>query len=338
MASEPQVTPDKIPLGKRLRRLWKRSRRKVLGLFVRILIPTLALIPYGVTRRLLPWLTGWLTRPLVSREILDNLALAYGEGMSRQEKRAIVRTICRNLGHSAAETLALFCGRLPADSLDSGSTLPAVSEILQEGKGLILVTAHMGNWEALGFHAAAAFRDTPGAAIAKRNPNPDFQKLAEEARARTGLQTFYQDDSPRAALRHLKNGGFLAVVPDQDMRALAGMFLPFFGHDAYTPTGPATLAVVSGSPLLVVTSFRDESGKLHTEHFPVIRPREGATRADEVERLTRAWSEQVEQSIRAHPADWMWFHQRWRTTPQSLQARRDRLRREFHERRQDHAG
>ncbi len=334
MAEEPPLNREKPPWSKRLRRRWKRLRRKALGLFVRALIWTLSLIPFSWSRRILPSITGVLARPLLSKQILKNLDLAYGEQMSRAEKKSIVRKICRNLGYSTAETLALFRGRLPRNSLEGGASVAAVKAILDEGKGLILVTAHMGNWEALGFHSAQEFSDRAGAAIAKRNSNPEFQKIAERTRAKTGMETFYQDDSPRAALKHLKAGGFLAVVPDQDMRALAGMFLPFFGRDAYTPTGPATLCLVSGSPILVTTSFRDDSGKLHAESFPVIRPERGAPRHEEVERLTRAWSEHVEQSIRAHPSDWMWFHQRWRTTPESLKARKERLQKEFHERRE----
>jgi len=318
-----------------MHRRWKQARRKVLGVSVRGLIAVLSLFPYGLSRRILPGFTRFLARPLLRKQILDNLDFAYGESMTKIQKNSIVRKICTNLGHSMAETLALYRGRLPIDSIEAGNTVEAVKSLLDEGKGLILVTAHMGNWEALGFHAARSFPDVPGAAIAKRNSNPEFQQLAERTRAKTGMETFYQDDSPRAAIRHLSKGGFLAVVPDQDMRALAGIFLPFFGRDAYTPIGPATLSVVSGSPMLVVTSFREAGGLLHTECFEPLRPERGANRQQEVERLTRAWSDQVEQSIRAHPADWMWFHQRWRTTPESLQARRDRLKRQFHEQRRD---
>lgn len=333
MAEIPSGQRDGVPLGKRIQRRWKQTRRKALGLSARGLIAVLSLVPFAWTRRLLPLLTRFLARPLIRKQILENLELAYGDSMPARQKQGIVRRICTNLGSSMAETLALYRGKLPADSVSDNGVVGDVGALLEEGHGLILVTAHMGNWEALGFHAASSFPDHQGAAIAKRNSNPEFQKLAERMRGRTGMETFYQDDSPRAAIRHLAKGGFLAVVPDQDMRALAGIFLPFFGRDAYTPVGPATLSVVSGSPMLVVTSFRDEGGLLHTESFEALRPRKGAARQEEVERLTRAWSEQVERSIRAHPSDWMWFHQRWRTTPESLQARKDRLRRQFHEQR-----
>jgi KDO2-lipid IV(A) lauroyltransferase len=145
-------------------------------------------------------------------------------------------------------------------------------------------------------------------------------------RAKLGMPVIYQDESPLRVVRRLRQGRCVAIVPDQDVPSIAGTFLPFFGHPAYTPTGPATLAYLANVPLIPAFARRTKDG-LTLDVHPAIWPDLSADKAVEIERLTRAWSQAVETQIRKQPGDWMWFHERWRTTPDRLARRRDRRQR-----------
>ncbi|MEZ5988299.1 MAG: lysophospholipid acyltransferase family protein [Planctomycetota bacterium] len=309
-----------------IRRDLKRARRFVVGMLASGAMAVGSRLPFALTSRVLPFLTRWLAAPRIGRASRANLELAYGDALPARDRDRVVRALARNLGRLAAELLALHGGRLPADFFDGDEVVARCRALLAEGRGLVLVTGHLGNWEALGLYAARELAPHAGAAVARRNSNPWLQRLAERGRRRTGLETIWQDESPRRSLRLLQGGGFVALVADQDVRRLSGTFVPFFGQPAWTPTGPAALALAADAPILVVVAHRRGRGLVLASSDP-IRPRRGGDRSEEIDRLTRAWSDVIEREVRAAPSDWMWFHPRWRSTPETIAARRERDRR-----------
>jgi KDO2-lipid IV(A) lauroyltransferase len=110
-------------------------------------------------------------------------------------------------------------------------------------------------------------------------------------------------------------------VPDQDIEEVGGVFVDFFGRPAYTPIGPARLALATGAPIVVTFSKR-VGDQFEAVVNDLIEPDRRAPREEEIVRLTRAWSAQMEAFIAAHPEQWIWFHDRWQTTPQDVARRR----------------
>ena len=110
-------------------------------------------------------------------------------------------------------------------------------------------------------------------------------------------------------------------MPDQDVKNLGGIFIPFLGHQAYTPTGPARLALAARVPIVPAVMVRVEPGRFRIEVGAPIQPDRRNDRDAEIERLTRAWSQWIEAAIRRHPEQWAWWHPRWATTPEKLAAR-----------------
>ena len=190
------------------------------------------------------------------------------------------------------------------------------------GKGVIVLTGHFGNWELVARYGAEV-QGLSLAVIGKRIRNSGLDKLVTEFRKQSGLEVIDRDDSPRRMLRHLSRGGFLGIVPDQDVDVLAGQFLPFFGRPAYTSTGPAALSIASGAPIVPVFLIREGRG-FRLECRPPIVPDPEAPRREEVARITRAWSDEMEAMIRRHPDHWTWFHRRWASTPESVERKRQR--------------
>ncbi|GEM_PF-390219 len=326
MAAEARAE-GKRPLGirRRLRRVLKRARRELVGLSAEALLRLLGLLSFEWNLRVFPLLTRFLAPPLLRRKVRTNLARAFGEDYAAKNCGGFTAALSSNLGLLLAESLAAWKGRLPEGYLEDRDVAPVLRALLAEGRGVVAVTGHVGNWELLGRHIHRLSIDRPVAVIVKRLSNPRLDRIVTGMRRETGIRIFYQDVSLRHPLTLLRAGGLLGLVPDQDIKRANGIFLPFFGKDAFTPTGPAALAVASGAPL--VTGFtRRTGGGLAFEVYGIHRPRPGADRHEEIERLTRAWSLDVERRIRAVPEDWVWFHDRWRTTPERLAARMARRR------------
>jgi KDO2-lipid IV(A) lauroyltransferase len=258
---------------------------------------------------------AWVLARRERRRALANLSQAFGpEGRLPAELRRIGRESFRNLGRSFAELCGL--GR-SADVRREVLELVEVSEgverltrLLAPGRGLVVVTAHLDNWELCG--AAAAAAGLPLVAVARRINFDRYHRLVEDLRRRLGLEIVYQKESPRRLLRAVREGKVVALLADQDLPRLEGVFVPFFGRPAYTPSGPAALAAASGTELVLAYTLRESRDRhrlVVSEPIAFDRSeRHGAALAG-----TRAWCALLEAVIREHPEQWVWMHRRWRT-------------------------
>ena len=147
-----------------------------------------------------------------------------------------------------------------------------------------------------------------------------------------GVRTIPQT-AAREILRILKDGGTAGLLPDQDIDKLPGEFVPFFGRDAWTPTGPASVAVTSGASIVPVFIHREGPAQHRVEFQPAI-PDPGGTKEERVRAMTEEINRRFEGVIRETPDHWAWFHERWQTTPERLERRRERRRR-IRQRRRD---
>jgi len=315
------------PKPKTLKRRFKTFRRALVAELAKAAARLFSLLPFGLTRRLLPPLLRTLATPILGPKIDLHLQKAYGPAQSPKDRRRIRREVLSNLGLFLAEVLANFRGKLPEDYIDDSQARPLFESLLQEKKGLIFLSAHIVNWEVAGASLAKAFPDRKVAVFARRmRQNPRLHAFIETSRKAQGMEIIYQDESPRRALRVLSQGGILGILPDQDIKEGNGVFLPFFGHDAWTTTGPASLALLSGCPIVCAHLERRSEGGLRISPPQVLHPQapKASDRKEAATRLTQAWMAIVEAWIREAPGTWVWFHDRWRTTPQRLQARRKR--------------
>ncbi|MCB9880717.1 MAG: lysophospholipid acyltransferase family protein [Planctomycetes bacterium] len=305
---------------KRSRSRWKRFRRRVVAVALTSVCRATSLLPFAFTRRVLPFLTRIAAHRAIRGKVHGHLTLAFGDELSSGDKTRISKTIAHNLGLVVAEVLAASRGKLPPGYIDENDAADRAKSLFADG-GFIGLTGHIGNWELLGAQLAKHFPGRADSVIAKRLGNPGLNEFVEDLRTRLGMSTFYQNESPMRLVRGLRQHKIIGTVPDQDVARLAGEFVTFFGKPAYTPTGPAALALHGRVPILPAFLRRHENG-LRLIVCEPIWPDFAADRDAEVLRLTQAWSAAVEAAIREQPSDWMWFHERWQTTPERLEARR----------------
>jgi KDO2-lipid IV(A) lauroyltransferase len=178
----------------------------------------------------------------------------------------------------------------------------------EEGRGIVFVTAHLGNWEYTA--PAAAVMGLPVAAIARRIKNPFVDRWVTGIRSRLGVTVISHRAAVRESLRRLKAGEAVGLLIDHRISA-GGLAVPFFGRPALTTSLAALLALRTRAPVIPVFSVRDGSG-IRVEFrspFPVPDvPADPASLRSVTEGLTRV----VEGWVREHPAQWLWIHDRWK--------------------------
>jgi KDO2-lipid IV(A) lauroyltransferase len=299
---------------------WKRVRRAaraaVIVAFVRLLMTMplgLGLALGGALGRL-----GWFLSARMRRDMRESLAAAFPE-KTQAERDAIARASLLHLGWLGGEliTMPRWASRMDDYVEVPAEALATVERAVARGKGIVLVLGHIGNWE---LTCRLSRHVQPNAVIAKRSWHVSLDALAERSRAANRVGTFWRDDraTGRAMLKLLREAGTLGILIDQDIRGVQSVFVPFFGRLAATPRAAADFALRFGATVLVATCHRrgPRAGDGHRiEVVEVSYERAPVDREAEVIRLTAACAALQERAIRRHPAEWVWMHQRWKTTP-----------------------
>ena len=292
----------------------KHIYRPILALVLGALTRFASMLPRGLALRVGEGLgaVGYHLFGAERRRMMANLTLAFGRARPRRDIVRMARDCFKTLGRSAFDTL-----RLPSISdeeissvVDSDPLGPA-ERVLARGKGLIIITSHIGAWE-LGVAYLGARLGRPLYTIGRRIYFEPYNNWLVHLRRCHGLETIYQDAGARPALRLLRSNHTLCLLADQDVERLDGVFVDFFGSPAYTPTAPAAFARASGAGMVPI--FITWNGRRHRVHvLPELElARTGDRKADDAEN-TRRWSSVVEGIIRRHPEQWVWFHRRWRS-------------------------
>ncbi|MEP6778890.1 MAG: lysophospholipid acyltransferase family protein, partial [Gemmatimonadaceae bacterium] len=184
------------------------------------------------------------------------------------------------------------------------------------GKGAVVVTGHLGNWEIAGAYIAAHI---PFNAVSRRMENPIFDAYLTRTRAKGGMQMIWDGDAVRQSPRMLRQNHAVAFLADQDGLGLASTFVPFFGRPAKTPRGPAVFALRLDAPMIFGVSVRQPSGRYALLLEAVTAPRTGDRETD-VDALVLSFTQKLEAMIRRYPDQYFWQHRRWRRQPDDTPA------------------
>ncbi len=241
-----------------------------------------------------------------------NLARAFPERDAAWRAQVLAMHY-RELGRVAADYARLpALVRAPREQVFASWTGEEhVHAALARGKGVILLTGHLGHFE---LFAAATGRVLPIAIMVKPLSNPGADAWLAKLRTDAGEELLPLGAGVRGALKRLRAGGALAMVADQDARR-DGVFVPFFGIPSSTPTGPAWLSLASGAPIVFGTCLRAPDGRYDAGFLPPLDPEGDANDVAAVTELTRRHTALLEAAVRERPESWFWLHKRWKTPP-----------------------
>jgi KDO2-lipid IV(A) lauroyltransferase len=179
-----------------------------------------------------------------------------------------------------------------------------------DGGGVVIFTAHIGNWELSGL--ASGMMGLPFTSVARPLDNPFLNGFVVRTRERSGQRIIFKRGALREMVRAVKSGGVLAVISDQNA-GRHGVLVDFFGRPASATAAPATVALRQGVPLLPGWQRRVGPGFRHvlTIEAPLTPPATGDRERD-VHEMTQAMAQRMEEWIRREPGQWLWAHRRWK--------------------------
>jgi KDO2-lipid IV(A) lauroyltransferase len=314
----PTVRPEKPTTPVRPEKLRRRIRARALG----GLTHAAGVVPqplfHGALAALAP-LAGFTRFEALTRA---NLELALGDTTSPADRARIARGVRRHCARQFAEWVHLARGAPPdsergrwiEDLVELDATVAVLDEELRRGRGALVVTAHLGNWELLAARLRRAGH--PGAVVGYARPNDSTSRWFEGLRRGYGVETIAQSQNPRAILRALDAGLVVGLLADLEVRRLDGEFLPFFGRPALTMTAPAALARAAGTRLLPARCvFERASGRYRLAFDAPLAPDLSLDRRARTSDLSGRLNRVFESWIRAAPEQWSWHQPRWRTQP-----------------------
>ena len=252
------------------------------------------------------------------RVAATNLAIAF-PGLSEAEKERLAKGAFRNLGRILGEM-----SQFPKATHESLKKLidfqidPDVyaeyQQLKAEGRGVIIVSPHLGNWEVLVFGWATY--DSPMSYLARPLDNPKIEKLTVDLRTKFGNRPINKTNSAMTAARVLRHEGLLGILADVNAHPKEGVFVPFFGVPASTSAGVAIIAMRTNSAIVPMAAVWDDEKQHYIgKHGPMIFPADTGDRQRDILETTAAFTAEVEKLIRQHPDQWLWIHKRWKTRP-----------------------
>ena len=249
------------------------------------------------------------------RTALENLAAAQPPVELPEPPDRWLDRVYRHLGTMIVETLVLL-DRLPRRNVREFVDVTGIGpleEARRAGRGALIVSGHLGNWE-LGALTLAALGH-PLASVARPFRNAPLEAFVRELRQSTGQTVLPMDGSARELLRWLKDGGVVAVLLDQNA-GRRGTFVNYFGRPASTLAAPIALALRAGADVLPTFCTRVGDGlRYRLECAPAIRPPGTGDGERDAGLVLQAFVRELERRVRQIPEQWLWIHRRWKSKP-----------------------
>lgn len=244
-----------------------------------------------------------------------NLRNVYGDKWSDLKIKLVARECFVKFGLNAADVILSrrWTGKELGEFIDVEG-YEHFEDAYAEGKGVVGLTGHIGNFELFAAWYSAA-RNIPLSVIGRELYDKRLDDLIVENRRRFGLENIPSNAPAKKLLSVLKDGKMIGVLLDLDSSKVSGYFAPFFGRPANTAAGPVVLARKTGSPVVPMAMFRRPDDRYLVKVLPAFKINNTDDKeADIVDGLTRC-NKALEDLINFDPSQWIWIHNRWKSKP-----------------------
>jgi len=248
--------------------------------------------------------------PIRKKVVLDNLKIAFPESDIQTKKKLAFRIYL-----SFAITLVeiLYLPYIKKEKLINEvmcSNPELIIEKFKEGKGLILLSSHFGNWE-FGAISIALQVHLPFSVIVKPLRNPLVYEWMNNFRTKFGNEVVPLGISIRKTYQTLKQNKIVAMVADQRGPS-EGMRVEFFGRKVSIYTGPAALALKTGAPLICGIAVRQKDYKYKMDLVEISQKNLPDGEEEKILAISQRYTSYLEKVIRENPEQWLWMHKRWK--------------------------
>ncbi len=319
MVDIPDLGFLKILTGSGLLKIKQRISRWLAYQLAMLIVKIVGLFPSSWNLKLgkLGWLAFWVV-PRERKKALQSLNIALGKELSPRERKQIAIGTFQHLGRCFFEWVELFYyRRLNWADYVSIEGREHLDQGLELGKGVIFISAHLGNWELMAPYVALL--GYPVNIIARRINNQGIDDLMLKLRRQTGVNVIMREQRSKVSksvIKVLLKNEVLGILMDQDAR-VDGVFVAFFGRPAHTPSGPVALALATGAAIIPAFIIRKPDGRHILKMLPRFKLQVTGNKARDILDNTQALTGIIEDYVRRYPSQWVWIHRRWRRQPQS---------------------
>jgi KDO2-lipid IV(A) lauroyltransferase len=257
------------------------------------------------------------------RVALQNLQIAFGREKSPRELDEIARKNFSNLGMNLIEFL-----RMPRLGLDYYHRYGRVEgwehvdQAMKDGRGVIALTFHFGNWEmpSLG----ASLFGYPVVALAQRIRNPWVDRYVKRTREAAGVTILPKREVTQRVINELRQGRIVGIFVDQRERKKSRVMVDFFGKKAPTTPSPVVFSLRTGAPMIPLFTVRENNSHHHVIIGMPIMPESTGDIERDLQKGTETYTRILEDMIRKYPDQYFWLHNRWEGKKRRARRRRRR--------------
>jgi KDO2-lipid IV(A) lauroyltransferase len=248
--------------------------------------------------------------PIRKKVVFNNLKIAFPENDIHTNKKLAFRIYL-----SFAVTLVeiLYLPYMKKQELVNAVECSNTELIIQkhkDGKGVILLSSHFGNWE-FGAISIGIQTQLPFSVIVKPLRNPLVYEWMNKARTKFGNEVVPLGISIRKTYQTLKEKKIVAMVADQRGPA-EGVRVDFFGKKVSVYTGPAALAIKTGAPLICGIAVRNKDYNYKMVLVEISQQNLPDSDEEKILEISRRYTSYLEKIIRDNPEQWLWMHNRWK--------------------------
>lgn len=296
----------------------KKLKNWLIYILVLFLVHFIRALPRSVAMNLMQFIgkSCFYLLAKVRRLTIKNLTQVFGHEKSPAEIYRMAKKVFMTLGRNGADIFQLKKTLTPDPfRYVSVNGLENLDRTLAKGRGVIVVTGHIGCWEMLaGFLSKIGYNIS---AVGTRMYDPRLDAILVENRSSVGVKVIDRDTGARQIIKQLHSGGVVGILIDQDTR-VDSVFIDFMGKSAYTPVGPVTLALKLGISLVPASIHLQPDDRHLVELYEEVNLEITGDREKDRIINTQRCSKIIEKMILKDPIQWVWMHDRWKTRPEQV--------------------
>lgn len=306
------------------KKTWRKIKYPLLIAGIHMFIFTVRLFPRQLELARFKWRSR-LVPFLVKKELLkceNHLKEAYGNKKTENEIHKIAKKVFEHLTLNFCDLAYTFHYRTRKQFMRIWEVRGEehLKAAYEKGRGVLVSTCHVGSWE---FSAIAppilGYETSAVSAPLKNSHINNIMVKSREARGMKNIKRGKGKAMP-LILEALKRGECMVIMIDQDIAA-KGCFVDFFEKPAFTTIGAAKIALEADVPIVTMVTRRLPNNKHCVEFFPAFEMiKTGNINYDLIENTKRIHAP-LEKLIQAYPEQWVWFHERWKRRPETIDPR-----------------
>lgn len=254
----------------------------------------------------------------VKKDVIEtNLKLVYGSELLRRDVKQYTKVVYGNLLSLASGVLrnSLRSQRKRANAIRV-ENLTVVDQALQQGRGVLWLACHLGNWEVGLVNLLAQVPSLQGrTTVIRKDLQPEwFHAYVMKRYLKAGIDVLPPDaNCLKKVLKKLRNNEAVIFVMDQHTSVEAATQVSFLDHPVYLSKGLARVAMQTRAPVIPIFTWRDQGGAEVCHFGAPISVVEGQDREDSIQQTTQAYCRALEEKILQYPEQWFgWIHRLWK--------------------------